>query len=314
MLVTESRGTRIVPGAPHPAAPTARRRTRRYDALVPYLFIAPFLASFLIFFAAPSAVSIVLSFFRYRGYGPATFIGFQNYVGLLESPDFWQSAANTIFYWLVPLIPLLGSAFLLAVLVRSKLTKFPRIFRPLLFVPQVMAPVAAALVWRVILSDNGVLNSVLGLDISWITDPKAGKWGVMLLLLWRGIGWYFVIFLSGLTSVPDELLEAAQLDGANSWQRVRFVVLPMMKPIFLFAIVIDTIASFQLFTEPNLLVGSASTTAGAPPESAPIMNQVVGNITGGQFGLAAAVGWILFIAIGIFSVIQFRLFRERGEA
>jgi ABC-type sugar transport system permease subunit len=177
-----------------------------------------------------------------------------------------------------------------------------------------MAPVAAALVWRVILSDNGVLNSVLGLDISWLTDPKAGRWGVMLLLLWRGIGWYFVIFLSGLTSVPDELIEAAQLDGANAWQRVRYVVLPMMKPIVHFAVVIDTIASFQLFTEPNLLVGSTSATAGAPPESAPIMNQVVGNIVGGQFGLAAAVGWILFIAIGIFSVIQFRLFRERGDS
>ena len=288
-------------------------RGSQLGKLAPYLFVAPFLISFLIFFAAPSVVSIVLSFFRYRGYGTATFVGFQNYLSLFQSPDFRQSAANTAFYWLVPLIPLIGGAFMLALLVRSKLTKLPRVIKPLLFVPQVMAPVAAALVWRIILTDNGVLNRVLGLHISWITDPQAGKWAVVLLLLWRGIGWYFVIFLSGLTSVPDELLEAAQLDGANAAQRARFVILPMMRPIFLFAIVIDTISSIQLFTEPNLLVGSASATAGAPPASAPIMNQVIGNISSGQFGLAAAVGWLMFVAIGVFSIVQFRLFRQENS-
>ena len=87
----------------------------------------------------------------------------------------------------------------------------------------------------------------------------------------------------------------------------------MMRPIFLFAIVIDTISSIQLFTEPNLLVGSASATAGAPPASAPIMNQVIGNISSGQFGLAAAVGWLMFVAIGVFSIVQFRLFRQENS-
>jgi ABC-type sugar transport system permease subunit len=277
---------------------------------VPYLFIAPFLLSFLLFFVAPSVVSIVLSFFRYHGYGPATFIGLQNYSSLLQSPNFWQSVWNTLFYWLVPLVPLLAMAFVLALLVRSKLTAWPKVFKPLLFVPQVMAPVAAALVWQVILSNPGVLNSALGIHVNWLTDPSAGKWAVLLLLLWRGIGWYFVIFLSGLTSVPEELLEAAQLDGAGAWARVRFVILPMMRPIILFAVIIDTIQSIQLFTEPNLLVGDATSPTGAAPSAAPIMNQVVGNITGGQYGLASAAGWLIFIAIGVFSILQFRVFRQ----
>jgi ABC-type sugar transport system permease subunit len=289
--------------------PRKRRWTRQN--FVPYLFILPFVLSFLLFFAGPSVLSVTLSFFKYAGYGVARWVGLQNYAALLQSPSFWQSVGNTTFYWLVPIVPLLGGAFLLALLVRSRTSRLASVYKPLLFVPQIMAPVAAALVWRVILSDQGVINSVLGLDVNWATDPVASRWGVVLLLLWRGIGWYFVIFLAGLTGVPRELLEAAELDGATAWQRVRYIYLPLMRPIFLFAIVIDTIGSLQLFTEPNLLLGTALSSAGAPAYAAPLMNQVINNISGGQFGLAAAVGWLMFIAIGIFSFVQFRLLRER---
>lgn len=137
------------------------------------------------------------------------------------------------------------------------------------------------------------------------------KWGVVLLLVWRGFGWYFVIFLAGLSSVPDDLLEAASVDGARPWQRLWYVILPLLRPTILFAVVIDTIASLQLFTEPNLLIGSGGgNLTGAPPSAAPVMNQVIVDVTSGEYGLAAAVGWLLFIVIGIFSLIQFRLFRE----
>ena len=281
--------------------------------VAPYLFIAPFLVSFLAFFVLPSGYSVVLSFFRYNGYTVAHWVGLNNYRALLESPDFRQAALNTTFYWLLPLLPMLGGAFALALAVRSRLSRGGRFYKPLIFIPQVMAPVAAALVWRVILSNAGVLNTVFGLHVGWLTDPAALKWGVVMLLVWRGLGWYFVVFLAGLTGVPDDLLEAASVDGASAFRRLRHIILPLMRPTILFALVIDTIASLQLFTEPNLLVGGAGTTAGAPPSAAPLMNQVVTNITGGQFGLAAAAGWLMFLAIGIFSIVQFRLFREEAR-
>jgi ABC-type sugar transport system permease subunit len=149
--------------------------------------------------------------------------------------------------------------------------------------------------------------------VAWLTDPAALKWGVALLLVWRGLGWYFIVFLAGLSGVPEDLLEAASVDGANARRRLWHVIVPLMRPTILFAVVIDTIASLQLFPEPNLLVGGAGTTAGAPPSAAPVMNQVVTNVIGGQFGLAAAAGWMVFVAIGCFSLIQFRLFREATQ-
>lgn len=314
MNPTTSTEARREPAVRAPGAPgrpqVARRRRRWQDTLAPYLFIAPFLLSFLAFFVLPSVYSVVLSFFRYNGYTAAHWVGLTNYRALLDAPDFRQAALNTAFYWLVPLLPILGGAFGLALAVRSRLSRGGRLYKPLIFVPQVMAPVAAALVWRVILSNAGVLNSVFGLHVGWLTEPAALKWGVVMLLVWRGLGWYFVVFLAGLTGVPDDLLEAASVDGASAFRRLRHIILPLMRPTILFALVIDTIASLQLFTEPNLLVGGAGTTAGAPPSAAPLMNQVVTNVTGGQFGLAAAAGWLMFLAIGIFSIVQFRLFRE----
>jgi ABC-type sugar transport system permease subunit len=292
------------------AAVTTRRPRRWADTLAPYLFISPFLLSFLVFFAIPSLSSLALSFARYDGYTDVEWIGLQNYRSLLQAPDFRQAVSNTVFYWLVPLAPMLGGALALALVVRSKLARWPSAYRPLIFVPQVMAPVAAALVWRVMLSNDGVVNSVLGLDTSWLTDPGAMKWGVVMLLVWRGLGWYFVVFLAGLSAIPDDLLEAARVDGASTLQTLRGITLPLLRPTILFALVIDTIASLQLFTEPNLLLGGAGSITGAPPSAAPVMNQVVINVAGGQFGLAAAVGWLMFLAIGVFSLIQFRLFRE----
>jgi ABC-type sugar transport system permease subunit len=291
-----------------------RRRARRRrwgDRLAPYLFLAPFLVSFVLFFLAPSLFSVVLSFARYNGYTAIQWVGLQNYKSLIDDPYFRQAVTNTLFYWIVPMLPLLGGGLGLALLVRSKLTRWAGFYKPLIFLPQVMAPVAAALVWRVMLTNNGILNTLTGLKTDWLADPSAQKWGVVMLLVWRGVGWYFVVFLAGLTSIPDELLEAASVDGVRSWQRLRYIILPLLRPTIVFAVVIDTIMSLQLFAEPNLLVGTGGgAIAGAPPSAAPVMNQVISNLTNGAFGLSAAVGWLMFIVIGVFSFVQFRLFRE----
>lgn len=295
-----------------PVSSKPRKRIgRTSDTIASWAFISPFLISFVMFFLIPSIVSVYISFHRYRGYGDAQFVGFDNYQAIFQSTTFWQSLRNTLFYWLVPLPFLMVGAFVLALILRSKVIRLGRVYKPLLFIPQMMAPVAAALVWKVLLSQNGAVNQFFGVDIPWLSSAAMGPISVCLLLLWRAVGWYMVIFLSALTSISGDVLEAAQMDGANSFQTTIRVILPMMKPTILFAFVIDTVGALQLFSEPNLLLGGSGNIAGAPPTAAPLMNQVIINVSGGQYGIASAVGWLMFLGIGFFSILQFKLLSER---
>ena len=203
-------------------------------------------------------------------------------------------------------------AFGLAVLVRSRLVAFKRVFKPVLFLPNIVAAVAASLVFQSLFGTQyGVINSLLGLQIPWLQDPTLAKIAIVVLIVWRNVGFWFVVFLAGLTSINPELEDAARIDGTTAWQRLRFVTLPPMRPIFLFAFVIDAIGSFQLFTEPNVLMARGGTLA--PPDTAPMLNLLVINLRSGNFGQAAAVSWLLCIIIAMASIIQFRLFREQRE-
>ena len=245
--------------------------------------------AWLTLFIGPAIYSLILSFYRYKGYGTATFLGFQNYRSILTYHVFWTMLGNTIFYWLAHVIPLMVFAFLLAVLVRSKLVRWKSFFKPVIFLPNVIAVVASALVFQSLFGTQyGVLNSLLGAQIPWLQDPKLTRYVVVLLLVWRGVGWWFVIFLAGLTAINTEVEEAALVDGASAWQQMRHITLPLMRNTFLFAFVMDAISSFRLFTEVNVLVGTGGGLA--PVAVAPILNLLLSNLRGAQFGMSAAVG------------------------
>lgn len=258
-----------------------KRKIRWGDALAPYLFISPFILAWLTLFIGPAIYSLILSFYRYKGYGTATFLGFQNYRSILTYHVFWTMLGNTIFYWLAHVIPLMVFAFLLAVLVRSKLVRWKSFFKPVIFLPNVIAVVASALVFQSLFGTQyGVLNSLLGAQIPWLQDPKLTRYVVVLLLVWRGVGWWFVIFLAGLTAINTEVEEAALVDGVSAWQQMRHITLPLMRNTFLFAFVMDAISSFRLFTEVNVLVGTGGGLA--PVAVAPILNLLLSNFRAGR--------------------------------
>lgn len=282
------------------------------EILTPYLFIMPFIIFFFVFFLGPALYSFLLSFYRYRGYGEARFVEFDNYLRALDYHVFWTTLENTLFYWIAHAIPMMTIAFMLAVLVNSNLVTHKNIFKPLIFLPQIVASVAAALVFQNFFGTHtGALNTMLGTEIPWLEDMNLAKWAVVILLVWRGIGYWFIIFLAGLTSINDEINEAATVDGASSTQKLFFITIPLMRNTFLFAFIVDAIVTLRLFAEPNVLGGRGG--ALAPIEMAPALNLVVSNIRGARFGDAAAIGWMLFVIIAFVTFVQYLLIGRRRK-
>lgn len=290
---------------------TARRsRAGRRQAMWAYLFVAPFCLVFLLFNVGPYIYSFVLSFEHYSGFGIARSAGISNYISILQYHVFWTELWNTIFYWLAHAIPLIPLAFFLAFLIRSRFIRGQRFWKPLIFLPQVMTIVAVSLVFQTLFSTQyGVVNQLFHLHIAWLEEYSITRWVVVLLLIWQGLGFWFVVFLAGLTSIDPTLEEAAIVDGASVWQRLWYVIIPLMRNIFLFAFAIDAIGSMRLYTQPNVLVSRASL---ADPSIAPVLNLLVGNLQGGSFGQSAAVGWLLFIVTIFITALMFGIFRATG--
>lgn len=285
-------------------------RSKRHEKMIPYMFIAPFLISFAIFFIFPAGYSLVLSFFKYKGYGKATFIGLNNYNSLLHYSAFWKAIENTLFYFLMHLLPVMGFAFLFAVLLQSeRIGKIRKVVKPVLFMPQVVPVMASVLTFRVIFSTyTGAINQLFGLSVSWLDDPNIMRWTVVVYTIWRSTGWFMIIYLAGLTTINPSLYEAAILDGATSTQRIFYITIPLMRSIFLFAFIMDAISSFKVYTEVNVLLCGVSN---APTHAAPIMNLVTTNLKNGNFGMASAAGWLLFLIILVISLIELYLMREK---
>lgn len=275
----------------------------RSKKLTPYLLIAPFLVSFFVLFLYPAGYSLVLSFFNYRGYGVAKYVGFANYTSLLNYSAFWKGLENTAFYFIMHIVPEIGLGFVFALILHSGYAeRFQKIFKPILFLPQIIPAMAITLVFRIIFSRyTGVVNQILGMDIRWLEDPVISRWVIVFFVSWRGIGWFMVIFLAGLTAINQDLYDAAKIDGANAWQMCLKITIPLLRPTIFFAFITDAISSFKIFTGVNALIAGGGM---ANKDVAPIMNQVTTNITNGRFGMAAAAGWLLFLVIVIISLIE----------
>lgn len=273
--------------------------------MTPWLFLLPFMLIYLLFFLWPAIYSLVLSFTKYSGYGPIKFVGLQNYKNLLSYQTMWQALGNTLFYFIFSFIPIMVFSFLLAYGVRSKFAdKLRSVYKPLLFLPQICAVVASSLVFKIIFGERvGVINQILQTNIPFLTNETLMRWTVVALLSWRGVGWYFIIYLSGLTTIDDEVLEAAKIDGASSSQTLINIVIPMMKPTFMVAFITNAIGSFKMFAEPNLML---SQNYDPSPKVMPFINIITNAMSGGQFGMASAAGWVLVIVILLLTLVQLK--------
>lgn len=304
---TASRFARSTASSPQrgPARFPLRRR------LAPYVFVAPFIALFASFSVYPMVYALGLSFTRWRGAGQPEWIGLDNYTYLLGNPAFWMSLGNSGVLWLliIPIQLLIG--IIAAVLLDNAKLGMRGFYRTAFIVPFVTPLVAVAQIWVVLFDTqygaiNGVLN-VFGLpDVGWLTTSEWAKPTLALLFLWKTTGFIIIILLSGLQSIDSSVYEAASLDGAGRVRKLWSITIPLLRRTIMFAVVLQTLAVFQMFAEPYVV------TQGGPYNSTVTAGFSLYNyITRGDLGTGAANSFLLVIIVMALSLVFVRLLRAK---
>jgi multiple sugar transport system permease protein len=292
--------------APEQARAAERRRRRRRSAWrrqwVALAFMSPWIIGFTAFYVYPMASSLYFSFTKYDILSQPRWTGLSNYRFMFTSdPLFWVSLRNTL--WIIAfLVPL---QVIFAIATASVLTRVKRglpLYRTIFFLPSMVPLVAATLGFIYLLNPAGPVNRLLHLlhlpEPLWFVDPRYTKPGVALIGLW-GIGQTMIIFLAALLDVPKQLYEAAEIEGANPWQRFRHVTLPMISPVIFFSVVIGMIQGFQYFTQAYVISRSGDQTrpVGYPQDSLLfyLSHLYQQGFEGFHMGYAAALSWVMFI-------------------
>ncbi|MDQ0338465.1 multiple sugar transport system permease protein [Caldalkalibacillus uzonensis] len=270
------------------------------------IFLLPNLAGFLFFIGIPIISSFVLSFTSWDLLSPPQFVGVDNYINLLRDPSFFNALTNTLLFIAGYLPTVMVLALIVALLLNRRL-RFRVFFRAAYFVPVITSWVAVALIWKWMFNPSyGLVNyflSLIGINgPAWLQDPSWAMPSIIITSVWKDIGFVMVIFLAGLQGIPENYYEAADIDGANGWQKFRYVTLPLLAPTTFFVLVISLINSFQVFDQVMIM------TEGGPAGATTVMVQEIYNhaFRYFQMGYASALSWVLFALIFVVTFIQMR--------
>jgi multiple sugar transport system permease protein/lactose/L-arabinose transport system permease protein len=279
--------------------------------LAPYVFVLPFVVVFLVFSVYPLVFTARLSFTNWRGTGAAEWVGWDNYTYLLTNPAFWGSLGNSGVLWLLIVPVQIAVGVLVAVLLNSATLKLRGLYRVAFIVPFVTPLVAVAQIWVVLFDQRyGAVNALLGVfgipDIGWLTSSMWAKPTLALLFLWKTTGFIVIILLSGLQSINASLYEAADLDGASKTRQLLSITVPLLRRTIMFAVVLQTLAVFQMFAEPFVV------TQGGPYNSTTTAGYYLYNhITRADLGTGAANSFLLVILVMVLSLFFVRLLRAK---
>lgn len=273
-----------------------------------WLFVLPVVIGILAFQFFPILVSMYASLTRWDGINPPVFVGLDNFVTLFTQDRFFRLTLRNTVYFTVGNVPLtIAVAFGLALLANRKM-RGTTFFRTAYFTPFVTNVVAISLVWFWFYApENGVLNGLLttvGIDgPAWLSSSRWAMPAVILVSVWQGVGYSMIILLAGLQSIPESLYEAANIDGATSWHRLRYVTLPLLTPSFFFLMIVQFILSFQVFGIIFVM------TQGGPANATNVYIYYLyqNAFAFGKMGYASAMAWILFVIIVVVTLIQWRV-------
>jgi arabinosaccharide transport system permease protein len=278
--------------------------------VVPYVFLAPFLILFLIFRIWAIIQAVLLSFEKVQGVGSTQWIGLGNYQFLFNDPTFYKALFNTTYYTVGILILLIIIPLVLAALLYSGLVKKAGGFRTTLFLPVLTSLVVVGVVFRLILSPDGLMNSWLGLigipPVRWLETAALAIPSMILMAIWRWTGMNMVYFTSGLANISPDLYDAAAIDGANGWQRFFYITVPMLRPITIFVMTLTLIGGFQLFVEPYVLWSGGASPGQGGLSIVVFLYRTA--FTSFNLGYASTIGVILALIIMVLSLVQLRLF------
>ncbi len=285
------------------------------NKLTPYLFLLPAIAllGLTVFFPAIQAFALSFTRYEYDITQPPEWVGWENFQRLWQDEVFWQTIKNTLLY-AVGVVPVLVIAPLaLAIIVNQKLRGI-NWFRTAFYTPVVISIIVAGIAWKALYTQNGLLNQFLRQigfteGVPWLTDPDLALWSVMAVTIWKGLGYYMVIYLAGLQSIPAELYEAAAIDGSDSWQKHLDITLPLMRPYLFLVAVISLISATKVFEEIFIM------TQGGPRNST---KTVVYYLYERAFqdldiSYACTIGLVLFLGILGLSIINLKLTAENNK-
>ena len=295
------------------------RSLHRGEARAGWLLATPALLVIAVFFLLPVAAGFALSVTDFDIYSIGDpelvrMVGAANYRTLFSEPLFWKALKNTLYFVLLGVPATMGVALAAALGVTSGVTRLKPVFRTVYFAPVVTTLVAVAVVWRYLYHPRfGLINGFLGFlgvdPIAWLADPRWAMPAIVLLAVWKNFGYTMIIFVAGLQAIPEQLYEAARLDGASAWQRFRHITLPGLAPTTTFVAVITVIGYFQLFAEPYVM------TSGGGPVNATlsvVLYMFKEGFRWWNIGYAAAVAFVLFWVILAVTLIQTAA-RRRAE-
>jgi putative chitobiose transport system permease protein len=283
-----------------------------YGKYAPYLFLLPAGITLLIFFFIPFFQTIVLSFFDYsENIYNASFTGLGNYIAALHNPIFYKVLWNTLVYLIVAVPILAIIPLFLAILINQKIRGIT-LYKILIYLPVIVSIVVAAIAFKWLYAEQGILNYILGLfhinSIGWLSDPKYAIYSVIIVTIWKGLGYYMMIYLAALMSVPQELYEACDIDGAGFLTKHLTVTVPHIMPTIALVTTISSISAMKIFAEIYVM------TKGGPLNSTKtivyyIYEKAFENL---DLGYASAMAVILLVIVMIFSLINIFCF-ERGK-
>ena len=306
--------TRSIASEPSAPVTQATRRIRRpaSELWLRNLTVGIIMASLVVLLLIPIGIAFVGSFHDWNPLnGTFDFTGIDNYTELFADATFWRASGNTLIFGILAIVGRVVLGLAIAYALFSKLSRWRTFFRTIFYLPTVMPLVAVAFLWTLMYNPQfGAINTLFGLDINWLFDQRYSLLAIVIMTIWKDFGFAVILFLAGLYAIPEDVLEAASVDGANAWRRFWHVILPLLRPMLFFIVITSMIGYLQAFVQVLVM------TNGGPGTSTQLISFMIYDqaFVKYDFGYASAIAFVLLIITAVLTAASWRMNQSALDA